>query len=188
MLRTLVFATLLAALFAFGAAPARAFEDYQETRVLGMGGASRAFAIGGAGPLINPSGMSLAKTYTVEGGYEYAHQFSDNFLHASVVDSTSEYNIAGGLYYTYHFSDRAGAVGHGHEAGLAISLPFGEIMAMGATVKYTRLSGWRARAGRRLGLDPADDEEPACGGGCRRHRRVYSSPQRRRRVALEPVR
>jgi len=142
VLRTLVFATLLAALFAFGAAPARAFEDYQETRVLGMGGASRAYAIGGAGPLINPSGMSLAKSYTIEGGYEYAHRFSDNFLHASVVDSTSEYNIAGGLYYTYHFSNPAGlAAGHGHEAGLAISLPFGEIMAMGATVKYTRLSG-----------------------------------------------
>jgi len=137
VLRTLLFASLLT----LAAAPAHAFEDYQETRVLGMGGASRAFAIGGAGPLINPSGMSLAKTYTVEGGYEYAHQFSDNFLHASVVDSTSEYNIAGGLYYTYHFSDRAGAVGHGHEAGLAISLPFGEILAMGATIKYAHLTG-----------------------------------------------
>jgi hypothetical protein len=138
VLRTLVLASLLALV----AAPARAFEEYQETRVLGMGGASRAFAIGGAGPLLNPSGMSLAKSYTVEGGYAYANRLSDNFLHASVVDSTSSYNIAGGLYYTYHFASPSGLpAGHGHEAGAAVSLPFGEILAMGATVKYTRLSG-----------------------------------------------
>jgi hypothetical protein len=138
VLRTL----LLASLLALVSLPAHAFEDYWGTRVLGMGGASRAFAIGDSGPLLNPSGMSLLKTYTVEGGYEYAHRFSENFLHASVVDATSSYNIAGGLYYTYHSASPAGLpVGHGHEAGLAVSVPFGEILALGATVKYAHLTG-----------------------------------------------
>lgn len=138
MQRTLLFASLLALV----STPALAYDDYWGTRVLGMGGASRAFAIGDAGPLLNPSGMSLIKTYTVEGGYEYAHRFSENFLHASVVDATSSYNLAGGLYYTYHFASPPGLPsGHGHEAGAALSLPFGEILALGATVKYDRFSG-----------------------------------------------
>jgi hypothetical protein len=97
--------------------------------------------------------MSLLKSYTIEGGYQYGRQLSENFLHASIVDSTSSYNLAGGLYYTYHVSDPPGAApaGHGHEAGFALSLPFGEMVALGATIKYFRLVGDDAGAGNNDG-------------------------------------
>ncbi len=122
--------------------PARAFEELSGTVPLGMGGASRAWAVGDAGPLLNPSGMSLTKAYTLEGAYEYASRLSDDFFHASVVDSTSTYNLAGGLTYTYHSANRGGGVSaSGHEVGLALSFPFAEYVSVGGTLKYFKLEG-----------------------------------------------
>jgi hypothetical protein len=49
--------------------------------------------------------------------------------------------VAGGLYYTYRFDERAGVAGHGHEAGGSLSFPFGNHVALGATLKWFRLAG-----------------------------------------------
>src|SRR5690349_19250330 len=84
---------------------ARAFQDFVGTRPLGMGGVGRAVATGDAGPILNPSGMSLVRQYHVEGTYGFSNRRGDHFLHASVVDSTSGYLLAGGLYYTLHPND-----------------------------------------------------------------------------------
>lgn len=135
------------------ASSAWAFEDFSGTRSLGMGGASRAWAIGDEGPLLNPSGMTVAKTYDIEAAYGYAGRLSDNFLHASIVDSTSSYNLAGGLYYTYHTADRGGGVSaHGHEWGFALALPFGEFVSLGGTIKYFRIEDDDVFAGHDGGL------------------------------------
>jgi hypothetical protein len=124
------------------AAPASAFEEYSGTRSLGMGGSSRAWALGDTGPLLNPSGMALVKAYTLEGGYGYGSRLKDHYLHASIVDNTSAFNIAGGVYYTYHDGQRAPNVSaQGHEGGFALAIPFGGYVALGATIKYFRLSG-----------------------------------------------
>src|SRR5882724_7105927 len=123
-------------------------ESFVGTRALGMGGGMRAAASAGTGPLQNPSGMSLVPTYNIEADYFYARVRSGQLFHASVVDSTSAYKLAGGLYYTYHFDspDRPMPSAHGHEGGLALSLPFGDHVAIGATVKYLHLSGVEATA------------------------------------------
>jgi hypothetical protein len=131
---SLLFAVLLAP-------PAGAFEDFDGTRALAMGGATRAWALGDSALLLNPSGMSLAKIYNVEGSYAYGRRLSEQFLHASVVDSTSESTIAGGLYYTYRFDERGGVSGHSHEVGAALSLPFGDRFAIGSTLKWFRFQG-----------------------------------------------
>jgi hypothetical protein len=110
------------------------------TRSLGMGETLRGAATSGTGPLLNPSGMSLTQQYNVEADYFFARNGDNHFLHASIVDSTSGYKVAGGLYYTYH-SDSDTFGGHGHEVGLALSLPFGEHLTVGATGKYFSLSG-----------------------------------------------
>jgi hypothetical protein len=130
---------------------ARAFEELTPTQPLGMGAASRAWAVGDAGPLMNPSGMTLLKEYTIEGLYSYGSRLSDQFLHASIVDDTSSYNLAGGLYYTYHSASGA-LPGHGHEAGLSLALPFGPYVALGGTVKYYNLSGGDAPNGNDGGV------------------------------------
>jgi hypothetical protein len=124
------------------ARPARAFEEFQGTRAQGMGGATRAWALGDSAPLLNPSGMPLVKSYAVEASYTYASRNAGQFFHGSIVDSTSAAGIAGGLYYTYRMDSPAGLpMGHGHEAGASLAMPFGGHVALGATVKWFRLSG-----------------------------------------------
>jgi len=122
---------------------ARAYDVLTPTQALGMGGASRAWAVGDAGPLLNPSGMTLLKAYTIEGLYSYATRASDQFLHASIVDNTSAYNLAGGLYYTYRSAEGSS---HGHEAGLSLAFPFGNYVALGGTLKYVNLTGFDTMA------------------------------------------
>jgi len=121
---------------------ASAAEGFVGTRSLGMGETLRGAATSGTGPLLNPSGMSLSQQYNIEADYFFVHNGDNQYLHASIVDSTSGYKVAGGFYYTYHSDNPTGAPeGHGHEVGLALSLPFGEHVAVGATAKYFRLSG-----------------------------------------------
>jgi len=116
-----------------------AFEQFEGTRATGMGGATRAWAVGDSGVLLNPSGMTLVKGYDVEGSYAYSSHLTGQFLHASVVDSTSTTNVAGGVYYTYRTDKPGGDIGHGHEAGAALALPLGSYLSMGATLKWFRL-------------------------------------------------
>jgi hypothetical protein len=123
------------------ARPARALEDFEGTRALAMGGATRAWALGDSALLLNPSGMSLTKAYNVEASYAYGSRLREHFFHASVVDSTSATNLSGGLYYTYHLDEPASVPGHAHEVGAALSLPGGSSLAIGATLKWFRFEG-----------------------------------------------
>src|SRR5258708_4251626 len=130
------------------AAPARAFEDYLGARSLALGGALRAAAAGDSGPLLNPSGMSLVRAYTVEAAYARSTRRDSNFFHGSVVDSTSGLNLPGGLYRRRRWISPADAPsGRGHEAGIAVGLPLGEYVSLGATTKYLRLTGDQALGG-----------------------------------------
>lgn len=139
-------------------ATAAAYEEFPGTRVLGMGGASRAFAIGDSGPMLNPSGMALVKTYNLEGAYGYGNRLNDHSFHASAVDNTSAFGIAAGLYYTYHLAEPpvvAGAMplsGSGHAAGVALAFPVTPFAAIGGTVKYLRLEGADAPGGNDGGV------------------------------------
>jgi hypothetical protein len=58
----------------------------------------------------------------------------------SVVDSTSGFNLGGGLYYNYLADDSSDPHRSGHEGGLALSMPLGEHLFIGGTVKYFRLN------------------------------------------------
>jgi hypothetical protein len=147
----------LAALAAASLLPwarARAMDDFDGTRATGMGDATRAFAIGDSGPLLNPSGMSLIKNFQVmEGSYGYSSRLHAHTLHASMVDNTSGFGVAGGIYYNYRAAEPGGGVsGHGHEAGLALSIPLADRATIGATVKYFNLSGLEAPDGHTGGV------------------------------------
>jgi hypothetical protein len=87
--------------------------------------------------MLNPSGMSLIRSYAVEGGYQYLRKGEGHILHASIVDSTSASNVGGALYYTYLTASPAtGLETSGHETGVALSFPFGERFSLGGTAKY----------------------------------------------------
>jgi hypothetical protein len=120
--------------------PARAGDlQVVPPRSLGMGGALRGAATGGGAIMLNPSGMSLARSYVVEGSYHFLNSEEGHLAHVSVVDSTSGFNLGGGLYYTYATASPGAAADSGrHEAGLALSFPFGDRVSVGGTVRYLR--------------------------------------------------
>jgi hypothetical protein len=89
--------------------------------------------------------MSLARLYSLEGHYQYASQPGEQFGHVSVVDSTSAFGLAGGVYYAFRTAAVPGLSRFtGHEAGIALSMPFGELLMLGVTGKYLRLAGGAA--------------------------------------------
>ncbi len=127
---------------------ASAQADFVGTRALGMGEALRANAAGGAGPLLNPAGMSLSKGYVIEGGYGFRIEDLGHHAYISVVDSVTA-RIAAGLFYEYiHSSPQLGfnwAGGQvqnakltrdGHVAGLSLSMALADRFLIGATLKY----------------------------------------------------
>jgi hypothetical protein len=130
----------LTVLVAQGAASA--FVDDLGSRSLAMGGAGRADARGDEAPLLNPSGMSLARFYTIQGHYQLTNPGGGQVVHASVVDSTSSFNLSGGAYYTYRTASVNGFPrSTGHEAGVLVSAPFGDRVMLGVTGKYLQLAG-----------------------------------------------
>jgi hypothetical protein len=125
-----------------GHTKAFAFVDDLGGRSLAMGGAGRADARGDEAPLLNPSGMSLARLYTIEGHYQLTNPGGSQLVHASVVDSTSSFNLSGGFYYTYRTAPVAGFPRlTGHEGAVVLSAPFGDRLMLGVTGKYLRLAG-----------------------------------------------
>jgi hypothetical protein len=110
------------------------------TRPLGTGGAMRAAATGDAGPMLNPSGISLLRAYSAESFYRYGTRDSTQDAHVSVVDSTSGINLGGALYYTYHHASPDAGTETGHLAGVSLSFPLADVLLLGATAKYMHFS------------------------------------------------
>jgi hypothetical protein len=112
------------------------------TRAVGMAGSSRGAATGDTALSLNPSGMSLVRSYVVEAAYlhDRVGDGKGHDFHLSIVDSTSGFNVAGGLYYTYLTDSPQDASSRSaHEGGAALSFPIGGYLFLGATAKYLRL-------------------------------------------------
>lgn len=117
------------------------------SRAIGMAGALRAAATGDLAPLLNPSGMSLARSYTLTGAYQYADPDSSHDFHLSAVDSTSASNVGGGISYTHHRAKgpilsatdgTRAAKESGNQWGISLSFPFADKLYVGVTGKYLR--------------------------------------------------
>ncbi len=137
---TLSRVALAAAGLILAAAPAWAGDlQVVPPRSLGMGGSLRGMAAGGGALMLNPSGISLARSYVVEGSYQYLNREQGHLGHVSIVDSTSGFNVGGGVYYTYATASPDPAADTGrHEAGGALSFPFGDKVSVGGTLRYVR--------------------------------------------------
>jgi hypothetical protein len=137
------FALLLMTCAGVVGAPAWALAEgvlFPGTRPLGSGGAMRALATGDSGPQLNPSGISLIKTYQVEGAYQYSKTAGSNDARFSAVDSTSALNLGGALNYTYHHESVAGVSKGSHLVGGSLSFPFADKIFAGASTKYVHFT------------------------------------------------
>lgn len=121
---------------AWAAAP-----QFTDARAMGIGDALRSAATGDAGPLLNPSGMALVRSYAAEAAYLFSSADNAHNGHASVVDSTSALGLSAGLAYTYtNSSPNARPHAQGHQGALALAVPLGERITFGGTLRYLRLT------------------------------------------------
>ena len=137
-------ATLLVGVWFADSAMAR---DLVGTRATGMGGRLVASAAGVAAPLVNPAGMSAARTYAVSAAYQYRGSDSANMLNAAVVDSVTT-RVAAGLYYSFANEKprQTLALAGGsytldlsrqtHEIGVALSMGLGKRIMLGVATRY----------------------------------------------------
>lgn len=133
-----LFAPLVVALLAEPAAHAGSLEVVP-TRARGMGGALRGAAAGSAGPTLNPSGISLTRSYVIEGAYHHLQGEGAHLAQLTFADSTSGSNIGGGLTYTYANGKVGDVASSRHEFGLGLAFPLGDYVAIGAHGRYLRL-------------------------------------------------
>lgn len=140
---------MLLALFV-AAAPGRALaiDDLLTPRSIGVGEALRADASGALGPLLNPSGMALSRSYTIEAMYGFDVRSRGSSVHLSIVDSATS-RLATGIYYNYLYASPkltvspsgATSVTHtGSETGLVFGIALGDYVTFGLSMKYLRFS------------------------------------------------
>lgn len=96
----------------------------------------RAVATGDAGPMLNPSGISLMRSYSLETAYQYGNTLGSHDARISAVDSTSGFNIGGALYYAYHRDSPGAVTQSGHLGGGSLSVPIMDKVYLGANFKY----------------------------------------------------
>lgn len=97
-------------------------------RLTGFAQARRAWARGSDALVINPAGLALSPSYTVELGYADDFRESDRRVHVSITDGQAG-PVAGGVGYTYgklrpfnFFDDEDRLEGHRFEGALAFGI------------------------------------------------------------------
>jgi hypothetical protein len=139
--RRLSFGTVLTVLVLATAPTAHAGSlEVVPTRSRGMGGALRGAAAGTSAPALNPSGLSLVRSYVIEGAYHYLQDEKGHLTQVAVSDSTSATNLGGGLSYTYATGSPPGGKASRHEGSFSLSFPFGDYVALGGSARYLKLS------------------------------------------------
>jgi hypothetical protein len=119
---------------------ARADSDTISARAIGLGESLRAAASGSLATTLNPAGLSLSRSYVIEGGYGYRPDDKSHIQNVSICDSVTT-RVGACLYYT-HLSADPGEMGDRslHEVGLTTSLPLGSNLSIGITQRYVSYS------------------------------------------------
>jgi hypothetical protein len=133
---------------AIGGASAAAAQDLMGTRALAMGGTLRAAPAGDSAILLNPAGLALTKSYTINGMYLYRASDAGSLMNISIVDSVKT-RVAAGLSYSYGHATPELTIPLGggklfalketintHEVALAAAYPFAQVFHVGMTAKY----------------------------------------------------
>ena len=119
---------------------ARAEGDAINARAIGVGESLRAAASGSLATTLNPAGLSLSRSYVIEGGYGYRHEDKSHIQNVSICDSVTT-RVGACLYYTHLSADPSEEGDRTlHEVGLTTSVPLGTSLVIGITQKYVSYS------------------------------------------------
>ncbi len=122
------------------AQPAEDLRDVMSARAFGMGGAYRALGLGGDAMMGNPAAMVLFPSYRLEGTGGWDLEKKEGQLGVSVIDAATS-RLGMGLDYHWVSVGRGGARASAHLSSLGVGLPVNEMLMLGATVRYLRMSG-----------------------------------------------
>lgn len=114
--------------------------DVMSARAYGMGGAYRALGLGTEAIMGNPAAMVLFPSYRVEatGGWDVAQK--EGLLGVSIIDAATS-RLGMGIDYHWVSVGRGGARTSAHLSSLGVGLPISQVLLIGATARYLRLSG-----------------------------------------------
>jgi hypothetical protein len=108
-------------------------------RSVGVGEALRAAAVGSLATTLNPAGVSLARSYVIEGDYMYRPDDHANVQVISLCDSVTA-RVGACLYYDHLSIAPDDSAGDGqrymHQFGISVSMPVGESFLLGITQRY----------------------------------------------------
>jgi hypothetical protein len=124
------------AMFLCASARADSLTDLLGVRAIGAGEAVRASATGATAIGVNPAGVALSHSYSLEGIYGYRGEDSSTIVGAAVCDSVTNRVAAACMNYTYFGSSPEGGSRSLHEIGLTVAVPFGEKVMFGETTRY----------------------------------------------------
>ncbi|MCP3138884.1 hypothetical protein [Pyxidicoccus xibeiensis] len=119
---------------------AEELRDVMSARAYGMGGAYRALGLGTEAVLGNPAAMALFPAYRVEATGAWDVGLKEGLLGISVVDAATS-RLAMGVDYHWVSLGRGGARSSAHFSSLGVGLPLNQVILLGATARYLRLSG-----------------------------------------------
>lgn len=123
------------------ASPAAVFaQTYEGAQMIGFAESIRALGTSNDAIYVNPAGIALGGTYSLEIGYLDDFRGSDRRLNASIIDSQAG-PVAAGLAYTYTRRrpddlPEANERLEGHRAELALAGRVAETAAIGLSVRY----------------------------------------------------
>lgn len=117
------------------AAQADSLTDSLGPRAVGLGEALRAAAVGAAATRLNPAGISLVRSYSIETSVGLRPEDDATVAQAAICDSVTS-RVGACVYYDYFGAEPTGGERRLHEVGLSLAMPLGERLSLGVTHKY----------------------------------------------------
>ncbi len=109
--------------------------DALGVRAIGQGEAVRASASGATATQVNPAGVALTRSYSIEGTYGFRGEDSATIAGAAVCDSVTN-RVGACVYYSYFDSQPEGGSRSLHDIGLTLAVPIADKLLLGTTTRY----------------------------------------------------
>ncbi|HEY8090840.1 MAG TPA: hypothetical protein VIF09_23420 [Polyangiaceae bacterium] len=123
--------------------PEQAYDlgEIPNARAVGMGGALNALGVSTTALSMNPANMALARVYHLEALAGYSPEAQRQTYGLAIEDSViNAQHLSGGVVATYNQFDPSGMNRTWTDVRVALAIPIGDYIAVGATTRWLRLN------------------------------------------------
>jgi hypothetical protein len=131
----LVLAILCGSWLQMARAQGDSLTDSLGVRTISQGEAVRASANGGTATRVNPAGVALTKSYSLEATYGFRGEDSATIAGAAICDSVTN-RVGACIYYNYFAAEPEGGSRSLHDIGLTVAVPIADTVMLGTTTRY----------------------------------------------------